>query len=138
MAIVEVNWHPSNRDLRLFAVAQAVALVFLGWWIHRRPGGDYVAAAIVVGGLVGMIAGVWKPRLLRGVYVAWMLAAFPIGWVMSHLLLAAVYYGMVTPMAIYFRWTGRDLLQLSERQQAESHWIARPETREPSSYFRQF
>jgi hypothetical protein len=138
MAILEVNWQPSDRDLRVFAFVQLLAAGIIGWWLHRRLGWDGLAAVVVGGSVVGLIVGLIRPGILQTVFIAWMLAAFPIGWLMSHLFLAVVYYGVVTPIGFYLRWSGRDTLQRKPRPDAKSYWVARPELPESSRYFRQF
>ena len=36
-----------------------------------------------------------------------MIVAFPIGWAVSHIMLAALFYGLFTPVALVFRTIGR-------------------------------
>jgi hypothetical protein len=43
------------------------------------------AAAVVVG-----VAGLVRPALVRPIYSGWMMAAFPIGWTVSHIALGVV------------------------------------------------
>ena len=45
-------------------------------------------------------------------FLGWMYAAFPIGWTISHLLLLAVYYFVLTPVGLALRLTGRDPVDL--------------------------
>lgn len=138
MALMEMNWRPSNRDLRLFAVAQLVLATIGAWVIHLRLGWDAPATGLLVVSLALLLMGLVLPQLLRPVFVLWMLAAFPIGWVMSHVLLALVYFGVLTPIGIILRMRGRDSLQLKSRTDAETYWIERPQPRESSQYFRQY
>ena len=65
-----------------------------------------LAGLALVVGLLGLVA----PRLIRPIYVGWMIAAFPIGWVMSHVVQALILYGLFTPVALVFRLIGRDAL----------------------------
>ena len=45
------------------------------------------------------LVGVLRPLWVRGLYRVSMAATFPIGWVVSHLILAAIYYGVFTTVA---------------------------------------
>ena len=46
------------------------------------------------------------PMSRKWIYLGWIYAAFPIGWTVSHLLLAAIYYLIVTPIALAVRLAG--------------------------------
>ena len=118
MAIIEINWRPSNRDLRMFAVVQLVVAAVCAWLLHRRLGWDAAAIGLIGLSLAGTVAGLVSPQLLRPLFVLWMVAAFPVGWVMSHLMLAVVYYGVVTPIGFALRLRGRDALQLKPGPEA--------------------
>lgn len=138
MAMLEINWRPSNRDLRIFAGVQWIVAALAAWLLHRRMGWDAASWTLVAASTVGMIAGLASPQILRPLFVAWMVAAFPIGWVMSHVVLAIVYYGVVTPIGIGLRLSRRDSLQRKSRPDATTYWIKRSESPEPAQYFRQF
>ena len=61
---------------------------------------------------------------------------FPIGWVLSHLLLGAVFYCLFTPLGLIFRLIGRDALGL-RRSVAVSYWRPKPAANDLRGYFRQ-
>jgi len=132
--------HPSERMLRQFAV---LWILFWGWlacWqgLLRQPRHMSIAAcfillAIGVGGL-----GLVSPQRLRPVFVGWMILVYPLNYVLSHLVLGLVLYGLFTPLAILFRLLGRDVLQRRFRPEEKSYWATKPKVTEPRSYFRQF
>jgi len=128
MAIVEINWRPSHRDLRLFAAIQLVAALIVS---------VSLGTGIIVFSGVGLLAGQVRPELMRWPYLVWMIGAFPVGWVMSHVLLAVVYFGIITPVGLILRAGGHDPLRL-RKVESSTFWINRPEARSPSDYFRQY
>jgi hypothetical protein len=67
-----------------------------------------------------------------------MLAALPIGWTISHLVLGAVYYLVLTPIGLVMRLLGRDPMQRRFDRSAKSYWIERTPRTDPSRHFRQF
>jgi hypothetical protein len=67
-----------------------------------------------------------------------MCAAFPIGWTVSHLLLAAVFYLLIAPLGLLLRTFGRDKLKLREDRSPATYWTPRPPSKPLSRYFRQF
>lgn len=137
--MISINWHPSNRELRLFAgvwfpafwaIVGLLVGFRIGWWHIVLPVWAIVAA-------VSAIGLIW-PRLARPVFLGWMIAAFPIGWTVSHLLLAGVYYLLITPLGLVMRLAGRDKLQLRFDKDATTYWTPRPPAPPVSRYFRQF
>ena len=57
---------------------------------------------LILAALFG-VAGLIRPGLLRPIFVGWMVMVFPIGWLMSRVLLGVLFYGLFTPLAIAFR-----------------------------------
>ena len=99
----------------------------------------HYAAAGVLGAiaLIG-VAGLWKPSAIRWLFVGASIAAFPIGWVMTQAVLAVMFYAVLTPVALIFRWRGRDELQLRHRSEQAGFWITRSTERDVGSYLKQF
>ena len=134
----ELPLNPSPRTLRQFAALWILVFGSLAIWhglFRQRP-----AAAIVLAGLSLTIGplGLWRPSLVRPIYVAWLVAAFPIGWAVSHVSLAAVYYLIVTPLGLVSRLAGRDRLSLRRRYNEDTNWIPLGESPGARQYFRQY
>ncbi len=126
---------PSVKTLRQFA---GLCLLFFGglgvWHLsHDRTG---LGVGMLLAATVGLPGLIW-PKFLRSIFVGWMMAVFPIGWFVSHVLLSVVYYGLFTPMAVIFRLRGRDALRLRPVGQ-DSYWQLKPQPVGVASYFRQF
>lgn len=133
----DVPRDPSRATLRQFAGLCLLCFGLAAWRCHARGQTDFacVLAALAVGlGLPGLVF----PRLLRHVFVGWMMAVFPIGFVVSRVVLAALYYGCFTPLALIFRLIGRDALGLKRAPQAVSYWRAKPQADDPSRYLQPF
>ena len=136
--MISINWKPSSRELRWFSGMLIVFFAIVaGIWKLRT--GQTQGPAILVGvtstiGLLGLVA----PQAIRWVYVGWMVAVFPIGWVVSHLLLAAIYFGVIMPIGLILRVLGRDPMRKSFDRSASTYWITRPtEPTDSQRYFRQ-
>jgi hypothetical protein len=67
-----------------------------------------------------------------------MYAAYPIGWVVSHVLLALIYFGVLTPIGRIMAVCGYDPMERRFDRAASSYWIEREPNRDASRYFRQF
>lgn len=126
---------PSRRELRQFAV---LWLVFFGvaaaWRVVNARVGPVAGGLFVLSGVLGLIGVVW-PGSMRGIYRAWMVAAFPIGWAVSRIVIAGLYFLIFTPIALFFRAIGRDHLAL--RRHADSYWRPRNRAKGAADYLRQ-
>lgn len=90
----------------------------------------------MIGAVVGGL-GLARPSAIRPVYTGWMVAAFPIGWTMSRLMIGGVFVFVFTPVAMLFKLMGRDALRLAHRREVTTYWTPRESAR-PLDYFRQF
>lgn len=125
------------KTLRQFGLMSLV--VFGGWAAWRAYTGrvDAMTNGLgAAGGVLGLV-GLAAPTLLRPVFTAWMAAAFPIGWLVSRVVLAALYYLVFTPIAVVFSLIGRDPLRRG-KPQTGSFWLPKPPPNSASQYFKQF
>ncbi|MBI3837593.1 MAG: hypothetical protein HY288_06635 [Planctomycetia bacterium] len=139
MALIEINRDPTTREIRKFAVLWLPAFCLLiGAWFGYRLAAWPTAVGLVGCGVMSVVVGILRPRWMRIVFIAWMWAAFPIGWTVSHLLMGSIFYLVITPIGMIMRLTGRDPLSRKFDRSVETYWVPRPEEVEPSRYFRQF
>jgi hypothetical protein len=103
-------------------------------WVH----GHVVAGTVAgIAALIG-VAGLWKPACVRWVFIGATVAAFPIGWVVTQLVLVLMFYLVLTPVALAFRWRGRDALQLRRTPGQTSLWITRGPPPDAGKYLKQY
>jgi hypothetical protein len=140
---------PDRRMLRQFAWACLFLLPaiagFLAWkhdlptvWVFVAIGVGVFAALIelvlmVVAESVGLLL---EKTFLRPLFQGLALVAFPIGFVLSHVLIASIYYLVVTPIALVFRLVGRDAIGRRINRHQGSYWTNRSVGRTASSYFK--
>jgi len=126
----------SNSLLRQFA---ALWLLFCGGFAYLSYTRERLTAALVVVGLgvafgpVGLV----RPKLIRPLFVLLTTLTSPIGWLVSNVFLAVLYYGGFTPFAMLFRLMGRDVLCRRRQPDRSSFWTVRRATVDIQSYFRQ-
>jgi hypothetical protein len=137
MALVEINWNPSRRELKQFGLLWVGFFGLIGayclWFQDSRP----AAATFWVIAAAGL-AGFFAPGALRPVYVLWMAVALPIGWVISHLVLLATYYLVFTPVGLLMRLVGYDPLNRHIDRVAKSYWTPHDSDVEAARYFKQY
>jgi hypothetical protein len=135
--MIAIQWNPSEKQLRQFAGVWFPAFCGLvGWSIGHKTGhwsaveiGWVLAGLLSVGGLV-------LPALIRPIFVGLILLTFPIGWVVSHLLLGLIFYGVVTPIGLILRISGHDPLQL-KKPSGNSVWKTSIGKTDATRYLRQ-
>lgn len=67
-----------------------------------------------------------------------MAAVYPIGWIVSRVVLGVLFFGLFTPVAVLFRCAGRDELALKPQPGATTYWRAKPGAKDKAQYLRQF
>jgi len=108
-----------------------------GLWLWLDGAASPLAVGLLGTALTAGLLGMLRPQWLRPVFVGWMILAFPVGWLMSHLLLAALYYGVFTPLGLLLRLLGKDSLGL-QRSTAASYWQEKPQQADLRRYLRQY
>lgn len=137
--MISINWKPSDRELRAFAVLLLLLFAVVGGIWFWKSGQTTGPAILVTAGSLIALLGLTVPQAIRWVYVGWMMAVWPIGWTVSHLLLAAIYFGVIMPIGLLLRLTGRDPMKKAWDKSATTYWIQRPtEPTDSRRYFRQF
>jgi Saxitoxin biosynthesis operon protein SxtJ len=78
------------------------------------------------------------PRLLRPFNMAWYQFGNLLSRLANPIVLGAIFFLLITPIAIFGKLIGRDELRLKKRQ-TSSYWILRdPENQKPASFKYQF
>jgi hypothetical protein len=136
--MIRIDWNPSRTKLRCFSVLQGAFALALAAVLYGRSGWVVLPAAIAgAAALAGVMGWLW-PTFGRWMYLGWTLAGFPIGWLVSHAVLAALFYLVFTPVGLFRRLCGHDPMQRRFDRGASTYWVPRPPEAETSRYFRQF
>ena len=127
----------TQRTLRQFG---GLWLVIVGgfasaqWFVrgHHGPGVALLGAVALIGAV-----GLLRPEVIRPLFTGLMSLTFPIGWVLSRVLLAVLWYGIFTPVGAIFRLIGRDALAVRPHGGRETYWVRKPAPADLRSYLRQ-
>ena len=139
MALIEVNWKPSPRELRQFAALWfPLACAMLCFMLYSATGSWRYP--VVLGCIAAVLAVVayLSPAFAQRLFVAWMTAAFPIGWTVSHLLMGLIYFLLITPMGLIMRLCGRDAMGRKFEPERDSYWVPHETPPDKKRYFRQY
>ncbi len=134
----DIPFRPTRKSLRQFAAAWLVFFGAFGAHQYFARGHHQVGlVSMVLAAVVGVI-GLLKPATIRWLFVAWMVLAFPIGWTISQVMLVLMFYLILTPVAVFFRLRGRDLLCRKPAPERKSFWLPKATPQDVRSYFRQY
>jgi hypothetical protein len=134
MKLVEINWSPTDRQLRQFGIICLFALPLVGWF---WGGGLTIVGWLGATGLACAFAGLVLPKALKPAFLALMIVATPIGIVIGELAMLLIYAGVFLPIGIVFRCARRDALQLKADRRATTYWRVKSQPGSVTSYYRQ-
>lgn len=138
MAVIKINKHPARRDLVVFGLALPVLAAVVGALARFRWHAPGAALGIWVVGAV-VTAAYWAiPPLRRLIYLGWVYVTYPIGFVVSHVVLAFAYYVVLTPVGLLMRLFGRDPLKRVFDPAATTYWVVHDDRTDVREYFRQY
>ena len=136
--MIEINKNPSARELKQFGALWLIFFAIVGGIAWYRTGSQAGGVAVWTIALVTATVGFLLPSFMRLVYVGMIYVAFPIGWLISHFVLALAYYLVLTPIAFVLKMAARDSLELRFDRSVESYWTRLPRIEDPNRCFRQF
>jgi len=138
MPLIEIDWNPSARQLRVFGLSAMVASIVLAGAFVLVWGLALVWAIVALAaGAAILLCSLIAPRAARIVYMTLSAVGLPIGFVMSFVLLSAFYFLLLTPLALLFRLIGRDPLYRRFDRGRDSYWVPRKSTATLDRYFHQ-
>ena len=145
--LVEINFNPDTKTLRQFGVIALVgfgilaALAYYEKLIFSFGLGDArmpLVTTFVALGAISALFSLVAPRANRVLYVGLTLLAFPIGFVLSYVIMGTLFFLIIGPIAVLFRVLGRDPMHRGYERSAPTYWLEAPPARDKESYFHQY
>lgn len=108
---------------RSFGLVFAAALTTLGLvpLLHHAAPRWWMFAAAAVFAAIALV----RPQILYPLNRAWLMLGELLHRVVSPLVMGAIFFLCVTPIAMIMRWRGADVLSLKRRPDLKSYWIVR-------------
>ena len=130
------NIKTSIKDIRSFGITIGIILFIISAILFYYDKSSHQIIAYIGGGFISL--GLIIPIILKPIYILWMTFAVILGWVMTRVILSAVFYIIITPIGIITRLLGEDFLNL-RRIKADSYWNNRDSSEELNqNYEKQF
>jgi hypothetical protein len=111
----------SERSFGLVMAAALGALALIQLW-HGR-----IVAAVLLGAAAGGLGAcaLTAPKLLRRPNAIWFRFGLLLGRIVSPVVLAALFFAVITPIGLIMRLVGQRPLALAADRRAKSYWIVR-------------
>ncbi len=139
MALLDVNWNPDRKELRLFGgIYLPIFLLIIGGLLYYKYQLRTASVAVACAALAISALGWAAPTAAKPLYLMLVAATYPIGWTLSHLVMAIIYYLVLTPIGILLRLVGHDPLCRSFEPTRQTYWVERRPPEHKGRYFRQF
>jgi len=145
--LLDLNLNPDERTLRQFGFIAlggfgllAVCAWFETWMFAFGLGSARSVVALTLGGLAVLAAllSLVYPRGNRVLYVGIAVLAYPIGFVMSYVIMGLLFFAIFAPVGALLRIFGKDPLHRAWQREQSSYWTPARGRRAKQSYFRQF
>jgi hypothetical protein len=145
--MLQLNLSPDERTLKQFGFIAlgafgllAVCAFYETWMFSFGLGAlrSPVATALAgVGAASGLLSLVW-PKANKALFLGLTVVSYPIGLVMSYVILGVLFFGIFAPIGGLLRLAGADPMQRALRKDERSYWSSTRPNRSKESYFRQF
>lgn len=111
---------PSNRKFGFFFTTIFLLSSFYSYYI------DIEIMVYILGTICGifLIITITNPKVLRPLNKLWMKFGILLGMIVSPIVMGIIFFGILAPIAIVMRLSGRDELRLHLKKK-ETHWIIR-------------
>jgi len=112
----------------IFAVIGAIT-----WWKGRESSIYWFGASAFFA-----FCAIAAPMVLLPLYRLWVKFAAAMAWLNTKLLLALIFYLVITPIGFVMRIAGKDILDEKIYRGASSYWKQKEAHNDPSRYEKQF
>lgn len=127
----------SPKTLRNFGVTIGGVMLLIGMWgMYSSSGWGLWLGS---GGALLIAFAFIASAILKPLNLIWMTLAIVLGWFMTRFILGALYYLVLTPIGLFLRLSGKDLLHAKANPAAATYWKKREHAvKQPSDYEKQF
>ena len=126
-----------KKELREFGLTIGAILVILGVVALLRAKATY--PYLLLAGFLLAALGLTAPQVLKPLQKAWMAFSIVLGFVMSRVVLAIVFYAVMTPIGLATKVFGKDILDERIDRKEVSYWKKRSgPIKEKTSYENQY
>ena len=138
MALIDRDREPTHGELCIFGLLLAAFGLLIGGLVLHHTGSWTIVTVIWSATLllctVYYVVSAAQPMI----YHAWMTVVYPIGWLITHALMAMIFYLLVTPIGLLVQLSSHDPLKRKLDRSAKTYWSPHNTSENTKRYFQQF
>ena len=135
--MMQINKNPSRTELLWFGLLLATFFALAGAMVLQRAHSVRIAQTIWIASALLVSLYYIIPPLRRPMYVGSLFLTYPLGWIMSHVILMIVFYLVITPLGLLMRLSGHDPMMRRFESGRQSYWVEHDPSGSTERYFRQ-
>lgn len=136
--MIDIDLNPDRKKLRGFGWIAVVIFGLFGGFLYFNHGNSWQVMTLDVLAVIILICNTINPLLLKPLYLLLTLVSFPIGLVVSNVVLFFLFIFVFTPTGLLLRVFGHDPMEKQFHAKKESFWIESKKNRSLESYYKQF
>lgn len=114
----------TSKQLRSFGLIVGGIFAVIGFWPYFLRNEDPRWWAIILAACL-LVPALTFPKILFWPHKGWMMIGHVLGWINTRIILALVFYGIVTPIGLVRRWLGKDPMGQCLRPDLDTYRITR-------------
>lgn len=134
----DVTQPPKPKVVRQFGLVCLLVFGALGLYLALLKGRTGLGSALVGLGVACAVLGALAPGLFRWVFTGSMLLAFPIGFVVSQVMLVFLFFVVFLAVGAFLRLKGWDAMLRQRKPAGSSYWQDKTTPTDPKRYLRQY
>ena len=107
---------------KLFGVVFGVIFLIISLW-PLKSSGDIIIWSLIIS-LIFFILGFLNSEILTPLHYLWLKLGFFLSKIVSPVIMFIIFFGLVSPIGIFMRLIGKDLVNLKKKP-LDSYWINR-------------
>lgn len=111
-----------KNELRKFGIIFGIALIAIGI-VQLLKGHTKIYPWFYGIGLISLILGIFAPSAIKPIYFIFKKIGSFIGNIVTGLILAIVFYIVLTPIALIARLFGKDFLDIKWKKKSNTYWM---------------
>ena len=114
------NIQSGKKELRNFGFTIGLILCFVAGILFYKNHNLFTSTAYTAGVFIGF--SIILPKILKPIYLVWMIFALILGWIMTRLILSLLFFVIITFIRLIAGILGKSFLELNQSKESKSYW----------------
>ena len=130
------NIQIKKTDLRKFGITVGFILLIIAGLLFWKENESFHVSLTI--GIILCSLSIALPIILKPIFWIWMICAILIQWIVTRIILSAIYYLIITPVGLIGRLLGKQFIELKWNSNNSTYWNYRLNKSEVGDYKKQF